>query len=95
VKLADLDWSIAKLMERLENQLVGQYLRDRNSRYGIYVIGTIGEKQHWKHPQSGKLLNFADVVAMVTERALELVRQNSRIGDVVVIGIDFCEPKRG
>jgi hypothetical protein len=94
VKLADLGWSVTDLIERLENQLVGQYLRDHQSRYGIYVIGTIGRQQHWKHPQTGQLLAFAEVIGLLSEKALELVQQNPRIGNLVVIGIDFCEPKR-
>ncbi len=94
VKLADFGWSIADLIERLENQLVGQYLRDHQSRYGIYVIGTIGRQQHWKHPKTGQLMAFAEVIGLLTERALELVQQNPRIGNLAVVGIDFCEPKR-
>jgi hypothetical protein len=43
VKWAD-KWTLAELLERLENQLVGQYLRANNSRYGIYVLGTFGRK---------------------------------------------------
>ena len=94
VKLADLGWSISDLIERLENQLVGQYLRDHKSRYGIYVIGTVGQQQHWKHPQTGQQLDFAEVIGLLSEKALELVQQNPRIGNLAVIGIDFCEPKR-
>jgi hypothetical protein len=89
-----LSVSIADLVERLENQLVGQYLRDHRSRYGIYVIGTIGRQQHWKHPQTGQSLAFDEVIGLLTERALELVQQNPRIGNLAVIGIDFCEPNR-
>jgi hypothetical protein len=94
VKLADLGWSITDLIERLENQLVGQYLRDHQSRYGIYVIGTIGRQQHWKHPQTGQLLPFAEVIGLLSEQANKLMQNNPRIGNLAVIGIDFCEPKR-
>lgn len=93
-KLADLGWSVTGLLERLENQLVGQYLRDHNTDYGIYVIGTLGRQQHWKHPQDGRKLTFAEVIALLSVRASELVKENPRIGNLAVVGIDFSEPKR-
>jgi len=91
---ADLGWSVSDLFERLENQLVGQYLRDHQSRYGIYVIATIGRQQHWKHPQTGQWLTFVDVISLVSARANEIVKNNPRIGNLAAIGIDFREPKR-
>jgi hypothetical protein len=94
VKLADLGWSIAALIERLENQLVGQYLRDHQSRYGIYVIGTSGTQQHWKDPKTSQPMDFAALIFLLTEKAMELVRNSPRIGGLEVIGIDFSEPKR-
>jgi len=93
-KFADLGWSVSDLFERLENQLVGQYLRDHQSRYGIYVIATIGRQQHWKHPQTGQWLTFVDVISLVSARANEIVKNNPRIGNLAAIGIDFREPKR-
>jgi hypothetical protein len=93
-KLANLGWTVAELLERLENQLVGQYLRAHNSRYGVYAIGTIGEKEHWKHPETGALLQFSEVIGLISRRAEELVRTNPHIGGIEVIGIDFREPER-
>jgi hypothetical protein len=94
-KLADLGWSVSVLIERLENQLVGRYLRDHKTDYGIYVIGTLGGQKHWEHPQDGRKLTFAEVVAVLSDRANELVKTTPRIGNLAVIGIDFSESKRG
>jgi hypothetical protein len=94
VKLADLGWSIPTLLERLENQLVGQYLRDHKTHYGIYVIGTLGQQQHWQHPQTGEKLAFGKVIDLVSERAGELMKTNPHIGNLAVVGIDFSESKR-
>jgi len=85
---------VTELIERLENQLVGQYLRDHQSRYGIYVIGTLGRQQHWKHPQTGQLLHFAEIIGLLSEQANKLTQNNPRIGNLAVIGIDFREPTR-
>lgn len=47
IKWAD-NWTLAVLLERLENQLIGQYLRAHNSRYGVYLLGMIGRRGHWE-----------------------------------------------
>jgi hypothetical protein len=94
VKLADLGWTITELIERLENQLVGQYLRDHQSRHGIYVIGAIGRKRHWNNPETSQRMDFAAVIVLLTQKAMELVRHNPKIGGLAVIGIDFSEPQR-
>ncbi len=92
-KFADLGWSMAALCERLENQLVGQYLRDYRTDYGLYVVGTLGRQRHWKHPSDGRRLTFSGAIAFLSERANELVRINPRIGNLAVVGIDFSEPE--
>ena len=44
LKIADApDWSAAKLRERLENQLIGQYMDE--ARYGILLIVRRGGKK--------------------------------------------------
>ena len=90
-------WTLPKLLERLENQLVGQYLRAHDSQYGIYVLGTIEPKNHWVQPiqgKEGKNLTFEEVVKAVTEYARNLVKTRVDIGDLEVISIDFREPGR-
>jgi hypothetical protein len=91
VKWADA-WSLQELLERLENQLVGQYLRAHDSNYGVYFLGFIGKKRHWKEPTTGKLLTFEEVFNVVSQRALSLVRGNPKILDLAVVSIDFRQP---
>jgi hypothetical protein len=91
VKWAD-SWTLPQLLERLENQLVGQYLRAHNSRYGIYFLGFIGKQQHWKEPATGKLLTFPEVFGIVSARAVSLMRANPKIAGLEVVSIDFCQP---
>src|SRR5687768_12872539 len=73
VKIAD-SWPIAVLLERLENQLVGQYLRDYQTRYGIYCLGHTGSKSHWIHPITNQKLTFPDVLGIIADRAKELLQ---------------------
>lgn len=92
LKWAD-NWTVNELLERLENQLVGQYLRAHNSRYGIYVLATDGRKGHWES-SNGKL-NFNQVIERVARRAEELKRTRPSIGDMRVVSIDFRVPAPG
>jgi hypothetical protein len=86
------NWTLAELRERLENQLVGQYLRDHNSRYGIYVIATDGRgKQRWQS-LGGKLIEFKAVVESVAEFAREFAATRGDLSGLTVVGIDFRLP---
>jgi len=90
LKWAD-NWTLPVLLERLENQLLGQYLRAHNSRYGIYVLGTDGRKQHWEDTD-GRRIRFEEVIAAVTRRARELSENRGDVDGVCVFGIDFRSP---
>jgi hypothetical protein len=90
LKWAD-NWTLPMLLERLENQLVGQYLRAHNSRYGIYVLGTDGRKGHWEDP-NGKHIRFEDVMQIIVRRARELVDTRGDVTGLCVVGIDFRVP---
>jgi hypothetical protein len=90
IKWADMPhWTAAKLLERLENQLVGQYLRAYNVRYGIYLLGYIGRKQHWDHPTESRRIDFAGLVELIKQRARELERTRPEVEELRVIAIDF------
>lgn len=91
VKWAE-NWTLEKLLERLENQLVGQYLRAHNSRFGIYLLGYIGNQQHWVESATGKKFGFEEVVGIVRQHAISLVQKKPKIAGLEVIGINFCEP---
>jgi hypothetical protein len=88
-------WTPAQLLERLENQLIGQYLRAYDSRYGIYVLGVIKPvRDHWKNPYDGKRMQFEELVELIRSRARELSLSLADVDEIEVFGIDFREPKR-
>jgi hypothetical protein len=91
IKWAD-SWTLPQLLERLENQLVGQYLRAHNSQYGIYFLGFIGKKQRWEDPATSKSLSFGEVVEIVKQRANALAQSNPKIAGLEVVSIDFRQP---
>lgn len=82
-------WTADELLERLENQLVGQYMRASNARYGVYLIGRIGSQQHWRY--GGKRLTFDKLMELLESRASELQRTRPEIYGLSVISIDFVK----
>ena len=93
VKIAD-SWTIPVLLERLENQLIGQYLRPANVRHGIYVLGHTGRKKNWEMPGTRELIDFSAVVSIIQARAVELqLERRADVDGIEVIGIDFSDPR--
>jgi hypothetical protein len=90
LKWAD-NWTLPVLLNRLESQLVGQYLRAHNSRFGIYVLGTDGRKRHWEDPD-GKNLTFDEVMEVIVRRARELIETRGDIAGLCVVALDFRPP---
>lgn len=93
VKLGDLrDRTVTSLLADLEGQLVQRYLRDENSRHGIYLIGYTGERTYWEHPETGDQLGFNEVIALLDTRAEEIQNHDSSVEELRVVGIDFRLP---
>jgi hypothetical protein len=93
MKWAD-KWTIPQLIEGLEGQLVGHYLRSETSRFGIYLLGNIGRKQTWRDGSRHEI-PFSEVVEILRNHARTLV--DARPGELglQVISIDFIAPARG
>jgi hypothetical protein len=91
IKWAD-NWTLKELLERLENQLIGQYLRDHHSRYGVYLLGMQGTKQHWDD-LDGNRVGFEEVAAKVVQRAQELAASHVGVERLHVVTLDFCDPR--
>lgn len=91
VKWAE-NWTLAQLLERLEMQLVGQYLRDHDSRHGIYFLASDGRKKHWEVGKRGRL-SFAEVARIVADKAAEIERENGGVYGLRVVTVDFRDPK--
>jgi hypothetical protein len=95
IKLANLNWTMHRLMERLEIQLVGQYLRPAHIRHGVYVLGNTDPKRYWEIPGSSEKLNFSELVKRIQQRAIELQSElRAGVDGIEVIGIDFSDPRK-
>lgn len=84
-------WSTNELLDALENQLFGQYLRAHNSRHGVLLVGMIGDKQWWEAPD-GSHLDFGQLAAFLQAKANELEQRHFELKRLVVVGIDFRDP---
>lgn len=102
IKLADKDhWKGDELLDKIESQLVNQYLNEAGTHTGIYLLASgspsdgAGEeskskKKVFSKSVKGEPVSFFQLVAMATERAGAL--NGSLGGDkaVEVLSVDFC-----
>ena len=86
LKIAD-KWTLAKLRERMENQLIGQYMRI--SQYGIFLLVHNGGKKRWKDNRIKKMLSFAKLVEALKQDATNLTGKHYNVAALEVVGIDF------
>jgi hypothetical protein len=93
IKLAS-EWSVPVLLERLENQLFGQYLRAHDARYGFFVLGLVDSAHRWDNPAGGRRLTFEEVVALMEARAAELSARNNGQKTGSIVSIDFRRPTK-
>ena len=93
LKLAD-NWTGPKLLERLGNQLCGDYLRDQRSGRGLFVIVYRGEKKGWDIPGIANRVDFEGLVAALRSRWMEISSRFPGIEDIAVVGIDLTKRSR-
>lgn len=84
LKISD-NWSYQEHIERLHNQLVGQYLRDVRSRFGVFLL-VRRDKPRWR---SERLLTFEKLITHVQEEADRIIRERPDLDAIKVVGIDL------
>lgn len=85
-------WTVEDYIEALEHQLVGQYMRHRGSTVGFLVLVLQKKKRTWTNPSTGKKIEFDEVLAILSAKALELEGKD-RSRYLRVIGIDATAPE--
>lgn len=91
MKIVDNNWSGAKLVERLHNQLCGQYLRDVRSNCGIFMLVYRGERKRWRHPKTGKNLDFYGLVQLLEEEVEKIIAINRKVESIKIVEIDLTK----
>ena len=92
LKLAD-KWSGPELVERLENQLSGDYLRDRRSSRGVFLMVNRSKDRNRWQLLDGSRVEFDGVVAALQKRWEVLSPNYPNIEEITVIGIDLTKRK--
>jgi hypothetical protein len=92
IKWAD-NWTAIELLDRLENQLVGQYMRAYNIHYGIYLLGYIGRKKQWEHPIEQGRVGLSELIQLIEQRAREIEQCRHEVSEILVIALDFTVPR--
>jgi hypothetical protein len=88
LKLAD-KWTGPELIERLENQLSGDYLRDKRSVQGIFVLVYLGRKQGWEVPGSANRVDFYGLIEVLQRHWASIADKYPAVDAVTAIGIDL------
>lgn len=93
LKLAD-NWAGPALVERLEKQLCGDYLRDNRSNRGIFLLVYRGKKSGWDVPIIANRVNFKGLIAALQDHWQLISPKFATVEDITVIGIDLTKRSR-
>jgi hypothetical protein len=93
VKYGDKGWRAITLEHALTAQLAEDYLRPANRRHGLLVVTSHSSKR-WRHPATGAMLSFDEMIAYLNSVASRLKRNAVGEVTVAVIGIDALPRKR-
>lgn len=91
VKVATFEhWSCRKLLERLHNQLIGQYLRAANARYGVFLLFR-GNHRNWRK-DDGSAVGWRELLTLLENEAAQTCAARSDIDGLLVLGVDITPP---
>jgi hypothetical protein len=88
VKIAERQTGPA-LEDALPDQLVGRYMRDRRSEFGILLVLSLGDAKEVWQTRDGRTLRFAEFVDHLVEMARDLERTASSVTALRVVSIDM------
>ncbi|OGU37235.1 MAG: hypothetical protein A2315_09525 [Ignavibacteria bacterium RIFOXYB2_FULL_35_12] len=87
IKIAN-EYSVQELSRAISNQLINSYLKDINSKYGIFLLINVADKK-WSHPKTSKRLDINQVTKYLSDYADKLNSKNQKGKKVQVININF------
>lgn len=85
LKISD-NWSGNELIERLENQLCNDYLRDFRTNFGVFLLVWRGEKNGW---DISERLSFNDLIQHLQHHGKVYTENRGDIENLEIIGIDL------
>jgi len=88
LKIAD-EWSLQELLDGLEKQLVGIYLRDHRARYGIYVLALFKGTRTWESLEASPRIDSEQMLAVLQSRAQEILATRVDIAGLEIVLLHF------
>jgi hypothetical protein len=83
-------WSFRELRERLESQLVKQYMRV--SQYGIFLLVHNSKKnRRWRNSYTHQLVDFDQLIVSIKREVENLKSKYLNVEHIEVVGIDFTK----
>jgi hypothetical protein len=92
IKIADRRWSVPDLERALRDQLVGQYLRHKNSKAGCLLLTYDGSKKYWHPRKNAGRVSFKDLLGHLCAMAERLARKSKHELRLSVFGLDLTDP---
>lgn len=90
LKVLDKGWTISQLLESLEHQLAGAYLRDSNTHYGIFLLIHF-KPRTWRDSEEN-ILSIDNVLKILRQKRDALISVNNNIRGLEIVVMDFMEP---
>ncbi|EXB49425.1 NACHT domain-containing protein [Acinetobacter sp. 1000160] len=91
LKILDKDWSGTDLCERLRNQLVGDYLRERTTGCGIFLLVSQSTNKNWII--QGNTISLSDLEKTLQEYWYSIAHEWIGIDSIKVVVIDLSKRK--
>jgi len=91
LKIAE-KWTLSDLLDGLRTQLVGTYLRDSRSRYGIYVLAIFNRDRRWESLGGGPRLDCDGVFAVLKAEARSILASRPDLSGLEVMLVHFSPP---
>ncbi len=88
LKLANV-WSGSELVERLENQLCNDYLRDSRSSRGSFLLMYKGGRKYWALPDGTRVTTVEKLTEALQTHWANVAKNFPHVHAVQVIGIDL------
>jgi len=90
VKVAE-SWTLKELEVALHQQMIGQYLRDRENRYGILLIAhQKARRDGWQKPDK-TYLSFSEIIDHLKTLAHEVAMQRPYSPQVEIVTLDVSQ----
>lgn len=89
LKLVDKGWSGPDLCERLRNQLIGDYLRERRATEGIMLLVWQGREPDRRWQIGDQRVPFADLASALRRYWDSIAPRYPQVNSIEIIGVDL------